>query len=133
MNVAGAECKVNDVEVGVSDGERGVNGGGLAEDVLGGGGEGVPPALSDEDMEWLEDKRKKGKRRKRRKDVSAPEPGRVEVSNAFEVFSEVEGGSSSGDESVISMEEESQGVSKRVGSPTREGGKKAKKRVPQSS
>lgn len=31
-----------------------------------------------------------GRSLRRRKDLNAPQPGRVEVSNAFEVFSEVE-------------------------------------------
>lgn len=43
MNVAGAECKVNDVEVGVSDGERGVNGGAWLRMSWGTGGGGSAP------------------------------------------------------------------------------------------
>lgn len=73
------------------------------DDVVGNGGmegeEALRSGLSHDDMEWFEAKRRYGKKKK--KDVSVPEPRRVEVSNKFKVFSEVEGEGSSDDGSDI--------------------------------
>ncbi|XP_077322782.1 uncharacterized protein LOC143956474 [Lithobates pipiens] len=92
-------------------------------------GEVVDSDLSKDDMEWLEDKRKRGKRKGKKRGAVTLSPEVLHVENKFGVLSDDDDDDWDSFSSASSMDDECQGATKRAGSPGR-GSSRAKKRLP---